>query len=369
MHAGLPHPRPGARLAIEGQRTPHRVAVIRFGKVCKNNARGRAVVEGGEIGVDHGVGQTAHGAHQRQAAVEQAVHLGEAAGLESGRHEGDIAAGKNAVGKGFVVANAQGHAARMTLCRMAEGRFQFVVAATQDQQLPAAFNQGVDGGEYEVEALLLGQAADHGEQGRVFAESQTGFFLQGGFAARLARETFGAVVSRNVGVGRGIPHGRIDRVENAAEVVAPGAQQPIEAEALFGRLDFARIAGADRGDLVGVKQTGLHERDLAMKFQTIDLKRGGRQAEIAHHVCRKNALVGQVVHGIDTWHRLARAEFQAGCRQAGMPVVAVHEVRRPGGVKAAREPRCRPAQRGETPMIVGVGTALRVFVGIARAVV
>jgi hypothetical protein len=65
----------------------------------------------------------------------------------------------------------------------------------------------------------------------------------------------------------------------------------------------------------------------------------------------------------------ARAEFQAGCRQAGMPVVAVHEVRFPGGVEAARQSRCRPAQRGETAMIVGIGTALRVFVGIARAVV
>eukprot|EP01036_Dinobryon_divergens_P045104 gene45104-60217_t len=86
---------------------------------------------------------SADAAHQRQAAVLQAVHLREAARLEERRHQRHVAGAEELVRERLVVAD--GHADRLRRGRGAlpEGVFEPALAAAQQRELAALREQRI----------------------------------------------------------------------------------------------------------------------------------------------------------------------------------------------------------------------------------
>ena len=85
-------------------------------------AGGGAGVQRGDVGVDHGVGEAAGAGDDRDAAVAQAVELGQAAGLEARGDDDGVAAGLHQVGERLVVAEDGADAAGVLGGERAEGR-------------------------------------------------------------------------------------------------------------------------------------------------------------------------------------------------------------------------------------------------------
>src|SRR5947208_925568 len=77
-----------------------------------------------ERAVDHRVGQPADAAHQRQAAVLEAVHLREAAGLEERRHQRHVARAEHLVRQRLVVADGDADRLRRGSRALPEGFLQ-----------------------------------------------------------------------------------------------------------------------------------------------------------------------------------------------------------------------------------------------------
>ena len=321
----------------------------------------------GQVSVYHGVGQAAHPTYQGQAAVLEAVHLGQAAGLKQRGHQGHIAAGKNAVGQGLVVAQVHRHPARMAYGLLLQGLLQPGLTAAQHQQLPSLRHDLVHPGQHQRQTFLLGDAANQRKQRRISLRGQAAVALQGGLTQGLAKHAGGRVDMLDQGICAWAPNRLIHRIEDAAELLAPAAQQAIEATTLLRCLDFAGIAGADSAQMVGIVQAGFHEGYLAMELQAVELESRRRQAELAKHLGAKKALVGQVVHRVERAHTSSWSGpvLEAGRCQAGMPVMAVQYLRRPVAVEPVGQVRRRPAQCGKAAVVVGIRAALGILIGVA----
>ena len=169
------------------------------------------------------------------------------------------------------------------------------------------------------------------------------------------------------GVCGGVPYGLIDCIQNASQLVTPGAQQAVQAAALLRGLDFTGVGRADCAQVVGVVQARFHERYLAVEFKAVDRKGGGRQAEFAKHRGIENTLVGQVVNGVQAGHGgrcRAWPKLEASGRQSRMPIVAVHQLRGPVAIEPVGQVGRRPAECGKAAVVVGIWAASGVFVRV-----
>src|SRR3954471_22387182 len=96
-------------------------------------------------------------------------------------------------------------------------------------------------------------------------------------------------------------------------------------------LDLAGIARAYRGDAIGELQSALQERKIAVKLHAVNGKGLGGQAESVGALLRENTLERQIV---DRHHRAGARTLhviQVYRRKAGLPVVAMDDMRPPGG--------------------------------------
>ena len=255
---------------------------------------------------------------------------------------------------------------------LAKGLFQPAVAAAEQGELASLRQQFVQAAEHQVQALLLTQPAHDCKQRLVGRHGQAERPLQRRLATGLACGVLHIEAVGQLHVGRRIPDCRVDRVQDAGEHAGATAQQAIEAAALLGRLDFARVGRADRGELVGVVKAGFHERQLAVVFEPIDAKGRVGQAQVGKIPGWKNALVGQVVHrehAADAASPGRLCKCQVGRRQRGVPVVCVHHFGLPLRIESLRQPGRCPSQQGKAAMVVAVGLTMVVFIRIARPVV
>ena len=125
-------------------------------------------------------------------------------------------------------------------------------------------------------------------------------------------------------IGLRIPHRFVYAVENTAETAfrLTGLQQTMQAAGGGFLGDFCRVSGADGGDVVGIKQTGFQERNLAVKFQTFYLVHLLRQIQLGQMFGLEHALIGNIVnskHAVDG----ALPVFQISGGQAGLPIVGM----------------------------------------------
>ena len=172
---------------------------------------------------------------------------------------------------------------------------------------------------------------------------------------RLAGPIRARVRRREVGVGRGVPQGGVEAVEDPEEPVPPRAQQRIEAHP-EGRRE--RLAREGRRDRVGE----LRPLDAGREqVQAVRLAGHGpvarSQAELPEAVERDPAVIGQVVQGhqdrcpADDRVILVPRVPEDG-RGPGVPVVQVQDVDR-YRVGPHRLER-RAAEQPEPPRVVGV---------------
>src|SRR6184192_1946087 len=95
-------------------------------------------------------------------------------------------------------------------------------------------------------------------------------------------------------VALGAPLGFVDAVEYAEEHLAPRAQEAVEADAMLGRLDFARVRRADGGDGMSVEDsTGQKRKDAGA--QVVVVGQVDRNARLGQHLRGERTLMAQVV--------------------------------------------------------------------------
>ena len=317
--------------------------------------------------VDDGVGEAAGPPDDRRRPVAHRDHLALTARLEPRRHQEEVGAGVDPAG------HRRGRTARAArpgpgAWRRATGsRRPGRVAAAQDDEPGARVEQPRGCVGKEVEALLRIEPADHPQDRRVVGRVEADPAQQVGPAGRLASEVAGRVRRRQVGVGRRVPDGRVEPVEDPEVAVALRPQRRVEPEP---QLRPQRLAGVARAD-------GVHQlRALDPRPEQVDPDRVGGdhavargEAQVAQRLARRPAVVGEVVdrqarsppdRSPDRRRTSASRNSATGRRAsrgggAGRP--AARRARRPPGAPRARPgraartaTRCRRSRRRGRPV-------------------
>ena len=127
----------------------------------------------------------------------------------------------------------------------------------------------------------------------------------------------------------------VHTIKNTAEGVGPIPQKAIEAHTLLRRENFLSIAWAYGGELLRELKASLHKRDLVVKLQAVHAKKIGCQAQLIKIRSWKESLIGQVVNREDCGclGRISCSELaHVDWGQAGVPVMAMHNIGLPGTV-------------------------------------
>ncbi len=328
-------------------------------------AGGNASLQCCVIGIDHRVIEAAGARDDRNAAIAQAIKLGEAAGLEARWHENGIRTRLHEVRQCLVVTDDHPDAPWVAHRRLEDRVLDCRLAGSQQRKPRTRCHQRVEARREDVHALLPCEAAHHAMQQPV-----SGFQLE----ARLERplvgnallQCLGAVVFADQCVRSRIPHIRVDAVDDATQHMAPGPQQAVEAHAVFRRADFLGIGGAHRGDGIRRGEPTLEVAHIAVILEAVDGEGLLRQAERPEDGGRELALEGNVVH---RHHALRPAEeARIDGAQRRLPVMAVHHIGAIAAVDAAGHVCGRLAQGREAPGIVRPVLAVLAEIGVARPV-
>ncbi|XQM38640.1 hypothetical protein DFLDMN_005524 [Cupriavidus sp. H19C3] len=176
------------------------------------------------------------------------------------------------------------------------------------------------------------------------------------------------VALRQQAVGARVPCRRIDAVGNRAEHIGTVVEQAVQPVTKMRRADFARVGMADGGDAIGVPDACLEKVDLAPELDAVRTEAVVVQAQHRRDFHREYALERQVVDGADGRDMQAALAHQQR-RQAGMPVVCVHEARHRQRRFAGGNGRGRMGQRGKALGVVAEVAAGGIHVERPRAVV
>ena len=130
------------------------------------------------------------------------------------------------------------------------------------------------------------------------------------------------------------PDAIVGTVEDAHQPLLAFAQQAFQPAAEFCCENLARVGRADRGQPVGVHQPALHKGELAVEFQGVHVPETLRQIQRGEGVPVEQTLVGEVVNGEHRGRALSFQRQQGG-HQAGLPVMAMHQLRPPVDAGAA----------------------------------
>ena len=134
-------------------------------------------------------------------------------------------------------------------------------------------------------------------------------------------------------VGGRIEDVGIDPVDDAAEFVPAGTEDPVQAFAVLGRLDLFGIGLADGGDLVGVDKAALQHIAVGKGQQLVDRKEiHGQAGNAAHDLRVEKSLELQIMHGHDGLDPLIKGiagkfSLQIDRDETGVPVIAVDDIR------------------------------------------
>ena len=193
-----------------------------------------------------------------------------------------------------------------------------------------------EGGQEEVEALVLGEARDHAQQGGIGLDREADGLLKGGLVGGAAVDAFQGVVAGEMWVGGGVGGVDVDAIEDAVEVGFAVAQEGIEVVAEGGGEDFAGVAGADGADLVGEEDAARDEdQDVAeVGAGWVGDQSVGGEAGSFENGRVEVALVFEVVDGEDAggfgeFGRVTVGGAQPVGDESGVPVVAVDDVGAP----------------------------------------
>ena len=197
-----------------------------------------------------------------------------------------------------VEADPDGDAAGVVGLHAAEEGLVFGLAgAERDQVEVLGDDLGRDFGQ-DVGAFLAGKAGDDADQRTVDGlVGQAEFAEQLGLADALAGEVVAGVAGGKVRVDVGAPFAVVDAVEDAGEHMGAVAQGAIEAEAVLGRLDLARVGRADGVEGVGEGDAGLDVADPAVEFQAAGVVEGRVERGVGERGTGEESLVAEIVDG------------------------------------------------------------------------
>src|SRR6185295_15726476 len=93
----------------------------------------------------------------------------------------------------------------------------------------------------------------------------------------------------------------VDAVQNAGQLrrVRAALQQAFKSAAEFARRDFPRIGRADGGQVRGVDEATLEERNVIVELQSINVEGAFRRPDPAQRGRREQSLIGEVVDSQD----------------------------------------------------------------------
>ena len=227
---------------------------------------------------------------------------------------------------------ARRHPAAVLLLRPAEQVGIAGVAHAQHGQLNVFVHDVAQHAIHQIQALLVGQAAHHGDERGFRVDLQAQILLQAGLVFGLARQIVHGIVLVNQRIGTGVVFLDVDAVEYAVKRFAARANHAVQPLAIVGGGDFLGVAGADGGNGVGVHQTCLHKVGAAEAFQLVGAPQPVAQAQnILHFFDAEDALVLQVVNGEHAAHGRIEGQvlvlnFQQRGHHAALPVVGVQHV-------------------------------------------
>ena len=233
-------------------------------------ARCRGVAHRGD-----GIRQAAGFPDDGDGAVLHGVDLVEAAGLVARRHEEHVGPGLHEVGQLVVEGHQHPQFALILGGLGRQPAVIFLLAGAQDDHHEVPCHELGQHLGHQVEALLVRQAGDHGQDGglgQLLIEPEG--LHQGGLVGGLALEVVRAEVGGQQLVGLRAPLPVIHPVQDAVQVGGAVAQHPLQAVAELRGLDLLAVAGADGGDGVGVDDAALEQVDLVVVFQAVDAEQG-----------------------------------------------------------------------------------------------
>ena len=183
-----------------------------------------------------------------QGAVAHGQHLREPAGLKDRGHEQEIRGCIELARQGFIELDERAHFIRMALLYMAKTIFVAGFPCTDDHQLQGHGQNFVGHIEQEVDAFLIGKAADHAEQRKFRIDLQAKLSLQSCFIGRFAfAPVFQSVIFTERTVGRGVVAEAVDPVQDTADFPALCAEDAIQPFPVVIHHDFFSIAGGNGG--------------------------------------------------------------------------------------------------------------------------
>ena len=210
--------------------------------------------------------------------------------------------------------------------------------------------------EQQGNALLLGQAANHAVDGQV-CHGQPRLLLQALFADLFASHVVDAVGRRQEFVELRIPVLVVAAVEDAAEIRRPLLEDMRHAVGAEVSQQLLGIVGADRIDLVCVKHPALEQIDMTVvvvdaAFVVGDLGHGP-ELLAAKHPLKRRVVNADHAAGLLEEGVVGVTGFQQQRQQAGVPVIAVGDIRGKAKLLAGMEGSGR--EEGKALAIIRIG--------------
>ncbi len=173
---------------------------------------------------------------------------------------------------------------------------------------------------------------------------------------RLPLRSSGGIPRRQEPVCFGVPFPVVHSVQDAGQHVRPRTQRAVQAESEFGRLDFARIRGANRAQPVGERDAAFDVADVAEELHAVGTIHTGGQGHIRQRGLGKQPLVAQVVDGeqgadAQIGRVRGRRRAQIGRHQSRLPVVAMEDL---GAEQIARHAQGRAREYGEPDVVIRI---------------
>ena len=229
--------------------------------------------------VHDGFRQSAGLVSDRQRAEFLRIHLAQAARLETRRHQGKIAAGKNPSRLSVVESDGDADRIRPAAMGFNECLFDMRLAAAVDDDLPAGLDDLIGGGQHEIHAFLVHETGNEAEDrpaGQCQAKLLAHVIRVGALAFPIPR----AKPLRQVGAGSGIP-AFVDAVQYARQLRSIGAtaEQALEPATELRRRDLPGIGLADGGQMGGIDNAAFEKGHFVVKFEAIDMERALRRTD------------------------------------------------------------------------------------------
>src|SRR5205807_1251923 len=189
--------------------------------------------------------------NDRHTAITHRNQLTQSAWLKARRHQKHIATCVNTLCQLGVKRKENSSLLRIASRYVLEHLMIVLIAYTQDHKLYPLSNQWLYNLRQQIKPLLIGEARDHRQQGRICTNRQVRSFLEYLLILHALIQGTHAEVGMNIAIRCRIIFLIINTIENAKHAITARAQQVIELLTKGGRQDLLSIAFTHRCYRIG----------------------------------------------------------------------------------------------------------------------